>query len=69
MGETAPEEFVLPTPLLVELLRLVGSLPAAQRAVAGSPTVARIYTELEQVKPVEAPAEAPKGRRPAKASP
>lgn len=53
----APEEFVLPTPLLVELLRLVGSLPAAQTSGNGRPNVAKIYGQLEQLKPVEVPAE------------
>lgn len=52
----APEAFVIPTTLLAEIIRLVGSLPAGQRVGEGRPSVARIYLQLEQLVPVEPPA-------------
>lgn len=43
----APEFFALPTPLLVDLLKLVGEIPARHGG--------RLFLELQRLKPISTP--------------
>jgi hypothetical protein len=48
-----PEAFVIPTPLLADVLRLVGSIPSATRVGQSGPSAGKVYSQLELLKPLE----------------
>lgn len=47
-----PEAFIIPTPVLAEVVRLIGSIPSGQRAQNGTLSAGRVFAALEELKPL-----------------